>query len=839
MSTCTLKLYYVNRTEEQLWPLIPNKLLIVEDIESYLTQCDYYEFKKFQYQKNRLEMSINVDLGQAYSQPIANTALKYASILDDNGKNYYYFIKQITWRSEKSIRLELVMDVLNTFKEGKDYSFKNNTRINREHKNRFTIENKERFLVIKFDDYNVITTYPPQVDTEVSIMFGVDVLFTGTLTEYIGEYSGFILKIPASDTRTDEEILNIFDDWEQDDAFGLVDEDNFIMEFYFDNIPFTGEDIPVINYEGDVYRNIDNTPENINPILCTPNIYGEKIEHPKNALRCDWYLLYRNQNNPSDSLVNPVECYLIPSQEISTAYGYITGGRLIPSFIEEGKYYWFGLPSGTTATLSNGITISGLAYCLVTKANNKLNVSSIINVTSSGYEIDGNYNGLDYITFSPVPVAYAKTNDFKPSNTGDLYYLSLDQSFNNSGTQNKLDDISKLDRTDSKNIKLIKLPYVPYDFVIVGGAIQVDPNWDYVSLGQSLGGNINCLKLKYLDTELKGNLEDVSNNPLGYLKMGKISVLNPSITDLQDFTNWSHESKLYASEFFSPTYYYDSFAFKFELEKCFMFYYKNHLSDLSKVKIDFNMTRTINSKFMFTFDNYELANSESNYDKFLPIARNNEEVLYNVPYINYIRNGYQYDVKNKNISNISNAIGLGMSGASLAVALAVPSTTLKVAGIMASVVSMAMSVKNAVVTAVNNENSIKQKITQAQNQTASVSGSDDVDLMSVYAENRLKYSEYEPRKEFEELLFKLFFYAGYRSDRMGLPNHNTRVSFDYLECDASLTGTSSIPSDCLEELINSFKNGVTYLHKRVDNEHVNPYWDFDQKYENWERIFFE
>ena len=88
----------------------------------------------------------------------------------------------------------------------------------------------------------------------------------------------------------------------------------------------------------------------------------------------------------------------------------------------------------------------------------------------------------------------------------------------------------------------------------------------------------------------------------------------------------------------------------------------------------------------------------------------------------------------------------------------------------------------------------------------------------------------------KSILFDLFFYAGYASGRIGLPNHDTRVNFDYLECEANLENEGSIPDDCLQELINCFKTGITYLHKTSRNTNK---WDFEQKYENWEKSLME
>ena len=89
----------------------------------------------------------------------------------------------------------------------------------------------------------------------------------------------------------------------------------------------------------------------------------------------------------------------------------------------------------------------------------------------------------------------------------------------------------------------------------------------------------------------------------------------------------------------------------------------------------------------------------------------------------------------------------------------------------------------------------------------------------------------------KRLLFDLFFYAGYNSSRMGIPTHNNRVNFDYLECDASLESAgANVSEDIIEELKKCFKAGVTYIHKTT---RLTDKWDITQKYENWESEILE
>ena len=815
----TIKFYTLGNN--QLKYLQASKLFSIDEFSAWLaSNASATTLNNIQYIKNELEIGINLDLSQTYSQP--EQKIHYVSIQNSGEGIYYYYVKNTTWRSKSAVRLELVMDVLNTFKDGTDYTFKENTRIIREHKNRFKIT--DRKITIEY----YITQQIGYLDIGDSITFindHGDICFSGTIDD-IDQYRCTITITSSETTENIETSINDF----ISDPFEINKNG---ANYYFIEIANT-QDYSIYTSK---FRDIDYVNENINPILQCGSAEGEKIEHNKTLLQTDWYLLYRNSNDPDpDVLTNPVECYLIPNASgIQVDTGVITGGRLIPSYLEENKFYFFRVDSGQTYTTNTGHSFSyygGTArYVMVNKVGDKI-TATFIQVAAGPVLTIQNTWDCDYLTISPLPAYYA-IEDYGYIFASDLNDKDYSNTLTETLTYKTLDDITQVDRTDAKNIKLIKLPYCPYDFTIAGSVIKITlaPEWEVVSLNQSGRGPIICLHLKDLNTDLHGTFTigagSTTKNPLPNLRMAGFST---SLTDLRK--DASYESKLFHSEFYQPTYFYDSFAFKIQLEKCDI---DSYLSSRNLV-VNFDMTRTINSKFLFTFASYYLKNGEQNYAKCMPIARNNEEVLYNVPYINYIRTGYQYDIKNKNISNISNAIGVGLSATSFAVSLALPSVPLKVAGVVASAVSMAMSVKNAVVSAQQNENSISQKLTQYQNQTASVSGSDDVDLMSVYAENRLKYLVYEPTSNMKDLLFKLFFYAGYSANRMGIPTHNNRMNFDYLECDAVIEATNkNMTQEIINEIVNSYKNGVTFIHRtsRVSNA-----WDMEQKYENWEKIFF-
>ena len=829
MSTSTVKLYYSGGSYGQ-WELLPGKLLKVDNISAYLATKSFLQVNTVQYQKLKLEMQLKLDLSQNYAVPLTGTTFKYLSIQNSDQSIHYYFVKKIDWASLSCVVFDLVLDVLNTFQETTDYVFKENTRIVREHKDRFKKANYDvTFAKENLRDHSGYIAVNDTVHFEIEGETGEH--FQGTCVA-IDEH-GFEIVYENVDMELLDKFLN-------DYAEHIIISNGNEWEWY--------QTLKIVDVDFSVYRNIDYIQEGINPILQCQGGMGEALED-KTPLNQHWHLLYRNVNQLQDPdtgaevLNNPVECYLIPDEATSVITSAISGGRLNFSSLTLGKVYFIQFDANSYTdiiTLDDGTDIgSGQlnpaetnAYlCIYRNSDNRI----VILITT--YYSRAMAYETEYFTINHLPLSYM-VNDLPTETLTYMQWKNLVDtgtpgSWTTGSTPRVTNSIDELDRTDARNIKLIKLPYVPYDFTITGNKIDIsgDYNWSFAAIDQD-GGDCYALKLNDINTKLQHQLSTLgmTADPFWYLEVHESydDVKNASTNDNRVVGDL--ESKLFNSEFFQPTYFYDSFQFKAELEKVNVDKFitdRIYWDDVTT--ITFTMTKTINSKFSFSFDDYYTRLATSNLPKVLPIARNNEEVLYNVPYLNYVRTGFNYDVKAKNLQNASNMVGIGISGGTLLASLLLPTIPLKVAGIVGSLASMAMSVKGAIVSNQSAENSIQSKLTQARNQTDSVAGSDDVDLMTEYCGNRLRYIEYNPNPVMKSLLNDLFFYAGYRSDRMGLPNHHTRAHFDYLECEASLQSVRSIPGECLTELVNSFKAGVTYIH------YVSGVgWDMAQSKENWE-----
>lgn len=824
MANSVIKVYAGNSE----WKLYPNKLFIVEDIESYLTNfTPMYNILDAQYIKCELEIGVNLAIPQLYHESITASPI-YVSIKNsDSTKTYYYFVKERIWRSKECVRLELVMDVLNTFKENTDYTFKENCNIQREHKDRF-IPNEENAFRFEFINDNL--DGPILQGNYLELRNQDDNTFIAyiQIENYV---SGMIFD--ANLILGDKEDLV-----DNTNVKVLMSEDGTVTPYAYGTATLYG-----INFEKYLFRNIDYIPENINPILQCDNAEGQKIEKPS-PLNIDWYLLYRNQNDPSDSLVNPVECYLIPSEDLQTNASSIIAGRLNATSLQETYYYYLPLyQSGgwVSVTLDNGTTLSqqssyALHYVILKKNSNNTITVTFFYENSSQQSIFGGSWTCNYITLNNMPFDYGKTTTAIPDNVFAIHslYITLPvETFTNTVTPNIIDSVKAVDKTDAKNIKLIKVPYCPYDFTITNGEIDItdDSNWDYVSVEQGSGNYFFALKLNDMNLKLNTTWQPTGIQPFKELYFDKFTDVNPSVTDLRKDML---DSKMYNSEFYQPTFYYDSFTFKMQLEKCDPNYFNTVAKTLQNY-ISFNVTSTINSKFMFSYETYKLRIANENYAKYMPIAVNNEEVLYNVPYINYIRMGYNYDVKNKNWSNAQTWAGVGASAVGLGVSLLLPSAPLKIAGIISSVIGMGVSIFSAIKTTQANERSLEQKLLQERNQSSTVVGSDDVDLRTVYTENRLKYLVYKPTPVMEALINDLFYYTGYASTEMKKPTHNNRLNFDFLQMNPSFTNEGGISRECLTELQNCFITGVTYIHK-VNRRSGKAQWDMDQVLENWETI---
>lgn len=287
------------------------------------------------------------------------------------------------------------------------------------------------------------------------------------------------------------------------------------------------------------------------------------------------------------------------------------------------------------------------------------------------------------------------------------------------------------------------------------------------------------------------------------------------------------ESKLYHSDFHTIKLYYDSFEKTIDCER---------FLDIQSMEIPltFKTTSTINSKFGFKTEIDSVANytHESDYDNYLMVSRNNEETIMNSEYINYIKNGYNYD-KKANALSIKNAMsqtGLSVLG-SLASVAAAPATgglsLLSGVNFASSAISSLSSLRNMQKA---QDIAMAQKLAQLSYQAASVAGSDDVDLMSWYSDNKLHIVRYDVPQFVKRSLYRAFDLTGYAQEKYGTPSVDSRVYYNFIQCDPIFQkqGFGKWKQVWLDDIRAKYQAGVTVMHK------VGVSWNLEQDYENWE-----
>lgn len=775
------------------------KLQMVEDFENYLSSkaTSLAIIESYQYQKIELTKYLKVDISQSFQSPLKDQNYVYCKIVNsDNTRPIYYWIKKMNWKSSSCIELDLVLDTLNTFKMGVDYTFSPKTIIQRQHKDRMKFQDNyapfttqlvnytgtggkelfsnDKIYLYGFGDYNYFQTYE---DFDLSNALFFEPIRNGKFITYL--YNKTYQKIVyGSDNPTDIQYFELGK---------VITYSLFMSESQY----YDGWEIA--HYEGEP----TNPSGNALVFLSTGN-YAFIFENGESD---GIYVAIRYKVNDEDKPAFPNTSYWnevneefvdeIPDNSLADIIsGYITPTQLFTRKIDFTEEEIF-------PTLYH---------------NDSDEVNAVINDSKS---LNRKWY-LVYITDTDTPTAI---NCFLyPSSDVDIIYA---------GSSYTLKSIANLDRTLATIVKIIEVPYIPYEFTITNGKIDIPLTsiWQYVILTQQLKAPVGI--------EFSRNLLSQQFSPVLDLIFNK-SFLGEIISSRND----KYESKMFHSEFYTLKYVYDSFAlpFKFEcldMDSWFSAYsgsYPNIYDNIS-----FKMSNTINSRFAFRFNEYITSDlAERDYNNYLVVARNNEPPIYNSAYLDYIRTGFNYDVKNKNANNAKNWIMVGASlagtiasiiGAIVTEGATTPLAVMSVSGTIASVGTLT----NAIVSTGQNERTINQKLTQLENQATNVSNADDLNLMNWYCDNKLHRATYKVNSRVDKLLKDLFYYYGYKDNISGIPNTNTRIWFNYLKCEPILEFTSiNMTQEIEDELKGIMRNGFTIIHK------YNNTWDIEQVKENWE-----
>ena len=616
---------------------------------------------------------------------------------------------------------------------------------------------------------------------------------------------------------------------------------------------------------------IDYMSEGFNPLLFkkreVPYYYQKDGEFADDR---SWYLIYRSQSTDENA---PIQIMCCSDYAIETAQGIIgySGTKDVKKVLGNNSWIIYGA-DGQGGQTNVGASISftdkdGSHTLTISSANECIAIGDKYiffgTISSSGFYIravykSGAFKRFRNVDFRRIYACRKSTDSLVNQSVGDtLSYMTasyilnwpLDSSFDTTYQNFTICAIDDIDRTDPKLLKIIKLPYPPFEFKIIEHELIIPSGWEVRQAEENPQHEIIFPEiLLYSDSSLVNpftnefypvSLEASDNNPFSIFSEKTISYFGRPRA-LKDI---SLETKLYHSDYYKQKLVYDSFYIDIKAEALNFNSVKN-----SACKLEFSITATMNSKMMFrvkdliSYTSYkEEVGDIQDYSGVLYVARNNELPVFNSAYLNYIRTGYNYDIKTKNRQLTSSIIGGVLSTAGAIASAMAGGTGIGIVGAIGLGVGAVSQFSKAVISTAQAEQNIAQKLKSTEMEGLSIAGSDDVDLMSIYTDNnKLKYVRYEISERMKLSLGEFFYYCGYVSDVYGNPLErvNSRMWFNFVQCEAVYKYTQNFPQELLDKLTEKFKEGITFLHKNsvvIDNTPTN-LWDFEQQYENWENI---
>lgn len=436
--------------------------------------------------------------------------------------------------------------------------------------------------------------------------------------------------------------------------------------------------------------------------------------------------------------------------------------------------------------------------------------------------------------------------------------------------------IDTIDRTMSNLYKVIECPYCPLNLQVTNGAITGIPQgWKY----DQSQNKLSCDNLSYEFPErVAWTEENVMNLVAGQVIKAQRSKLSQySRKDHQDGVEGNVvDPKTYISTLRSYNFVYDAVTWSLIPEDLVI---PNNSARPDLIKVYYKQSNNISSDCGFRFDIPEFTMRHRQYfDQYMFSARSNELPLYSSDYINYMRNGYNYDKKANALRTWSDMIGTvaGVAGGGLSTMgqiaafqnrpeIADIRSSLKAVkenpglrfrggvtpgqlndrlsslqlpmnlGIIGSAINAGAGLINATLSHYQRENALEQKINECKNRAFSVSSTGNHDLFKWYSGNKVILFEFEPREEVREMINDFFSLYGYAQGYYMVPDLDSRLWFNY--CRGTVDIDNYKKKRSIEEnkadIVQRFQQGVYKIH-RV-NTPLGTFWDMKLERQNYER----
>ena len=561
------------------------------------------------------------------------------------------------------------------------------------------------------------------------------------------------------------------------------------------------------------YPLIDKHPEEISSPhmvqIAKPKVVGSD-EH--------WTLVYMTEYSDTKALSeNPTTCLALP-EKVHKISGSVPN-ELVPSSFPNKTAVCLDYAHNPNAVISHGI----INFELKSNVDWAMLYFSTNTITLLRHDGNGEtINDIPSVSINKTNVVYKQPSNYTTSSPHEYWQWDNPVYFTTSQL-NPFKTWYKQFKTDPRLIKIIELPYAPFDYTETNGIFQIPNGWQVDSYG--------ALRLIDADTvDFKSSVVSIDN--LAPEPFVIADVVNEQ--GIQKKANpEEYETKLWNSSYYSLKYIYDGDYHAVKLEEF------EHLAvpDYS-LDVNFHSSTGMDNSIAFEFKSTEQLDTD--FGDWLVCNRSTEIAYYTNEYLNYQRYGNAIDERNKGFSIASTVAGgigsTAQTSASLAFAIAGAKigslTGLAGAGIGAGVglVTSAIATASSIYKA---NDQINSKIDQYTHQASSVSASNDLSVFRKYGKNKLLQVEYQPTKELRDSIGRYFHLYGYSCDEYGVPNWNTRIWSEYYVMEPDFL-MSYIEKEYEEDISTRMQSGFRLLH-RVNLSDRSGVYDFDSEYENFER----
>ena len=283
----------------------------------------------------------------------------------------------------------------------------------------------------------------------------------------------------------------------------------------------------------------------------------------------------------------------------------------------------------------------------------------------------------------------------------------------------------------------------------------------------------------------------------------------------------SLESKLYGSYVRNHQLVYDTFALPVQPE-----YYTDYSQSISTTLYKpIDMTNDLAIKC-------NTLKQQTLNSNVLMCNRNNDIATWTNDYLEYVRNGYNYDQKSQSLTKIKDSIDLASSFATLGVSVAKQSSS-GMFGIGQSINAgkkVVNQISSSIFSNIENSRALEQKRLGLINTCPTMSGSDNITLFKeINGGNVVRYVTTKPTDTLLNSIWNLFYFQGYADDSFvdtfGIIK--TREYFNFIQADVEKV--NFYDRKVCHWLIEAFSEGITFEWKYNGDWLMN-----GTLYENWE-----